>query len=202
MRAVPAFASLLLIGHCGLVLTSATAAVADLAKLPPAATRPVDFAKDIEPLLANSCYSCHGPRKQEAGLRLDSKADALRGGEEFGVKVLQPGKSAESVLVQAVAHVHPALKMPKKGERLTAEQVGLVRAWIDQGAVWPESAVASDKKSAKDHWAFQAPVRPKAPSASDKKWARTPIDNFILAKLDAEKLKPSPEADRVTLLRR
>ena len=202
MRAVPAFASLLLICHCGLVLTSATAAVADLAKLPPAATRPVDFAKDIEPLLANSCYSCHGPRKQEAGLRLDSKADALRGGEEFGVKVLQPGKSAESVLVQAVAHVHPALKMPKKGERLTAEQVGLVRAWIDQGAVWPESAVASDKKSAKDHWAFQAPVRPKAPSASDKKWARTPIDNFILAKLDAEKLKPSPEADRVTLLRR
>ncbi len=201
-RVVPAFASLLLIGHCGLVLTSATAAVADLAKLPPAATRPVDFAKDIEPLLANSCYSCHGPKKQEAGMRLDSKADALKGGEEFGTKVLQPGKSAESVLVQAVAHAHPDLKMPKKGDRLTAEQVGLVRAWIDQGAVWPESAVASGRKSAKDHWAFQAPVRPKVPSPSDKKWIATPVDNFILAKFDAEKLKPSPEADRVTLLRR
>ena len=201
-RVVPAFASLLLIGHVGLVFTAATAAVADLTKLPPAATRPVDFTKDIEPLLANSCFSCHGPKKQEAGMRLDSKADALKGGDEFGAKVLQPGKSAESILVQAVAHAHPDLKMPKKGERLTAEQVGLVRAWIDQGAVWPESAVASGKKNAKDHWAFQSPVRPKAPSASDKNWPRTPVDNFILAKLDTEKLKPSPEADRVTLLRR
>ena len=174
----------------------------DLSKLPPAATRPVDFAKDIEPLLAHNCHSCHGAKKQESALRLDSRADALKGGELFEGRAIVPGKSAESVLVQAVAHVHPDLKMPKKGDRLTAEQVGLVRAWIDQGAVWPESTVASGKKGAKDHWAFQAPVRPKIPSAADKKWVRTPVDNFILAKLDAEKLKPSAEADRVTLLRR
>ncbi len=226
-RAVPAFASLLLIGHCGLVLTPATAAVADLAQLPPAATRPVDFTRDIEPLLANSCYSCHGPKKQEAGLRLDSRADALKGGEEFGAKVLQPGKSGESVLVHAVAHVNPDLKMPKKGERLTAEQVGLVRAWIDQGAVWPESAVASGRKSAKDHWAFQAPVRPKVPAISKTVISKSvngnagpgrktdslttgslitdylsPIDAFVLARLEKEGLHLSPQADRVTLLRR
>jgi len=201
-RVAPAVASLLLLGNSCLQLSQSAAAEIDLSKLPPAATRPVDFAKDIEPLFANNCYSCHGPKKQEAGLRLDSKADALKGGEEFGAKVLQPGKSAESVLVHAVAHANPDLKMPKKGDRLTAEQVGLLRAWIDQGAVWPESAVAKDRKDPKEHWAFKTPTRPKVPAASDKKWVRTPVDNFILAKLDAEKLKPSAEADRVTLLRR
>ena len=101
MRVVPAFASLLLIGHCSLVPNPAAAAEADLAKLPPAATRPVDFAKDIEPLFANNCYSCHGAKKQESALRLDQKAGAMKGGDEFGAKAIQPGKSAESVLIQA-----------------------------------------------------------------------------------------------------
>ena len=194
----------MLVAWAGLSLAASlfpsVAAEADLANLPPAATRPVEFAKDIEPIFANNCYSCHGPKKQESGLRLDQKAGALKGGDDFGAKAIQPGNSAASVLVQAVAHVHPDLKMPKKGDRLTAEQVGLLRAWIDQGATWPESAVA--RKSGKDHWAFQAPVRPKVPVVSDRKWVRTPVDNFILAKLTAEKLKPSTEADKVTLLRR
>ena len=174
---------------------------AEAGKLPPAATRPVDFAKDIEPIFANNCYSCHGPKKRESALRLDVKAEALKGGDEYGAKAIVPGNGFESVLVQAVAHTHSDLKMPKKGERLTAEQVGLLRAWIDQGAVWPETAVAL-AKDPKNHWAFKAPVRPKTPAVKDRNWARSPVDNFILAKLEIEKLKPSPEADKITLLRR
>ncbi len=224
-RVVPAFVSLLLIAHCLFAPATLAAAAIDLAKLPPAATRPVDFVKDIEPLLANSCYSCHGPTKQESALRLDLKAEALKGGGEFESRTIIPGKSAESVLVQAVAHMHPDLKMPKKGDRLTADQVGLIRAWIDQGAIWPESAVASDKKSAKDHWAFKAPVRPKVPVISRSVISKSvagdptrktdslntgslitdhlsPIDAFVIARLEKEGLHLSPQADRVTLLRR
>ena len=190
-------ATLLLAGWAGM----ATAAV-DPSKLPPPAARTVDFAKDIQPILENNCWSCHGAKKQESSLRLDEKATALQGGESFGTNAIIPGRSAESVLIHAVAHAHPDLKMPMKGNRLSAEQVGLLRAWIDQGVSWPATAVASGRKDPKEHWAFQTPVRPKVAAARDKKWVRTPIDNFILAKLDAEGLKPSPEADRVTLLRR
>jgi hypothetical protein len=105
------------------------------------------------------------------------------------------------LLIQAVAGVKPDLVMPKKGERLTTEQVGLLRAWIDQGADWPESASVKlqDKRN---HWAFKAPVRPAVPAVKEKERARNPIDNFVLARLEKEKLKPSPEADRATLIRR
>ncbi len=178
------------------------AAELDLAKLPPPATRTVDFATDIQPLLAKNCHSCHGSGKQESAFRLDRRADALKGGELSAGRAIVPGKSAESILVQAIAQIHPDLKMPKKGDRLSPEQVGLVRAWIDQGAKWPESAVTSTGVDPAKHWAFKAPVRPAVPLVSDRKWTRTPIDHFILARLSTEKLKPSPEADRVTLLRR
>ena len=169
------------------------------ASLPPAARRPIDFAKDIQPIFAVHCYDCHGPNKQEAQFRLDAREIAFKGGE-LGPAII-PGKSAESLLIRAVAGVKPDLVMPKKGERLTAEQIGLLRAWIDQGANWPESASANvaDKRN---HWAFKTPVRPLVPALKNKKWARNPIDNFVLARLDKEKLKPSPEADRRTLIRR
>ena len=174
--------------------------------------------RDIQPLFAERCYSCHGPKKQESALRLDTKAGAMKGGEDHGDKAIIPGSSAESVLIQAVAHAHPELKMPKKGERLTSEQVGLVRAWIDQGANWPESAEVA-KNDGKDHWAFKSPVRPKVPLVNksavapraiadilvDGKLmaqARNPIDAFILQKLEREGLNLSPEADKITLLRR
>jgi mono/diheme cytochrome c family protein len=184
-----------------LLAGSLEAAEAEPGKLPPATTRLVDFAKDIQPIFANNCYSCHGPKRQESALRLDQKAGAFKGGDEFGAKAIVAGQSAGSLLIQAVAHTHPDLKMPKKGERLTAEQVGLLRAWIDQGAVWPESADVQ-RKDPKDHWAFKTPVKPRTPPVKDTKWPRTPIDNFILAKLEKEKLRPSPETDKVSLLRR
>src|SRR5438128_685492 len=98
----------------------------DATKLPPAATRPIDFARDIQPIIAEHCYQCHGPKKEEATLRLDLKERAFKGGESGPVII--PGKSAESLLIQAVSRLKEDLKMPKKGDPLTAEQIGLLRA--------------------------------------------------------------------------
>jgi mono/diheme cytochrome c family protein len=170
----------------------------DASRLPPPATRAVDFQKDIQPLLANHCYECHGPKKQQAELRWDTKESALKGGEHGPAIVL--GKSAESLMIHLVGGLREDLVMPQKGPRLTAEQVGLLRAWIDQGANWPDDTTkASDLR---DHWSFKAPGRPAVPAVKNSKWPRNPIDHFILARLEKEKLKPSPEANRATLIRR
>jgi mono/diheme cytochrome c family protein len=172
------------------------------AALPVAATRPIEFTKDVKPIFAKNCYSCHGAKKQESGLRLDEEATALKGGDSFGKSAIVPSKSAESVLIQAVAHSHSELKMPKKGNRLTDGQVGILRAWIDQGANWPAVSIAGEKEASKEHWAFKAPVRPALPAVKNSKWVRNPVDAFILAKLEKEKLKPSPPAEKAALLRR
>ena len=187
----------------GLVLPTAyqetaQAAAPDLTKLPPAADHKPDFVREIQPIFESRCYDCHGPKKHEAGLRLDQKPDALRGGES-GPAIL-PGKSADSLLVQAVAGLRDDLKrMPKKGDPLTTEQISLLRAWIDQGADWPESGPVKDPRR---HWAFHAPLRPPLPATQLAHWARTPVDAFILARLEKEHLPPAPEADKITLLRR
>ena len=104
-------------------------------ELPPPAKKKIDVGRDVEPILRERCQSCHGPDKQIAGLRLDDRADALKG-EKSGPAAI-PGDSAESKLIQSVAGVGKFLVMPIIGERLTAEQVGVPRAWIDQGAQWP-----------------------------------------------------------------
>src|SRR6266496_273113 len=178
----------------------AGAAEVDVSKLPPAASRKVDFVKDIQPILAKSCYECHGEKKQEAMLRWDAKEIALKGSERGPVIV--PGKSAQSVMIHLVAGLRGEDNlMPQKGERLAPEQIGLLRAWIDQGADWPDSASVKveDKRQ---HWAFKAPVRRPVPKVKNAGWVRNPIDNFVLARLDKEGLKPSPETDRATLCRR
>ncbi|HZV07178.1 MAG TPA: PSD1 and planctomycete cytochrome C domain-containing protein [Gemmataceae bacterium] len=161
-------------------------------RLPPVAARRVDFAKDVQPILAASCYSCHGEKKRKGDLRLDRKASALGGG------VIVPGKSADSLLIQRVAGLDPDTKMPPKGPGLNAEQVGILRAWIDQGAAWPDDADASTTR----HWAYQPLRDSPIPAIKDRNWIRTPIDAFVLAKLEAKGLTPSPPADRRTLLRR
>jgi len=178
----------------------ANAAEADASKLPPAATATVDFVKDIQPILAKNCYSCHGPDRQKAELRWDVKAIAFRNGEH-GPAIL-PGKSAESQMIQLVAGVNPDMVMPQKGDRLTSEQIGLLRAWIDQGAKWPDGLEPASYLAKRNHWAFKAPVRPALPEVRNKKWVRNAIDRFVLARLEKEKLHPSPEADRITLIRR
>jgi hypothetical protein len=175
------------------------AAKAATSQLPPAAARRVDFVADIQPILAERCYSCHGPEKQKADLRWDTKESVFRNGEHGPIIV--PGKSAESRVMKLVAGLDPDVIMPPKGEPLSAAQIGLLRAWIDQGAYWPDTA-AAEAGNKRNHWAFKAPVRPPVPAARPAKWPRNPIDNFVLARLDKEHLKPSPEADRVTLIRR
>ncbi len=175
---------------------TAHAATVDFAKLPPALPRPVDYVREVQPLLEANCYKCHGPSRTENGLRLDDRESALRGGE-IGPAVV-PGNSAESVLVQAVSHARDDLgRMPKKGDALTVDQVALLRAWIDQGAVWP---VAAKVNRAETHWAFQAPVRPPVPGGNRP--GQHPIDAFVGARLSSEKLAFAPETDRITLLRR
>ncbi len=155
-------------------LLCAGAAELDLSKLPPPASRKVDFVADIQPILAKSCYACHGPEKQKAELRWDVRSIALQGGEHG--PVILPGKSSESVVIHLVAGLKGDDKvMPQKGERLSSDQISLLRAWIDQGADLPDSASIkiADKRA---HWAFKAPVRPPLPEVRDQSRARTGIE--------------------------
>lgn len=169
--------------------------------LPPPVSRKVDFEKDVQPILSARCYSCHGPDKQKADLRWDVKEKAFKTGEHGPIIV--PGKSAASRVIKLVSSNDPDSVMPPRGDRLTVEQIGLLRGWIDQGAIWPATAAVARKASDKrNHWAFRPPVRPALPPVDKQKWARNPIDDFVRARLEKEKLPPSPEADRVTLIRR
>ena len=166
-------------------------------------TTRVDFEHEVRPILSKSCFGCHGPEKRKAGLRLDRKADALAGGDSG--PPFEPGQAAESLLIEYVSGADPDKIMPPDGDRLTSAEVDRLRRWIDQGADWPERAddpSASAASPGSDHWAFQAPVKPATPEVRDRAWVRDPIDAFILARLEAEGIAPSPEADRVTLIRR
>jgi hypothetical protein len=160
------------------------------------ATTTIDFAKHIQPLLAERCYSCHGADKQESGLRWDLKSSALKGG--LSGPAILPGDSANSRMIHLVAGLDPELVMPQKGPRLTPEQISLLRAWIDQGAVWPDGGVAKEE----EHWAFKPAKRHPVPRVDQPQRARNPIDSFILAKLKTQQLAPSPEAERRVLIRR
>jgi mono/diheme cytochrome c family protein len=174
---------------------------ADEATLPAAAGRTIEFAKDVMPIFHDRCFSCHGPDSQKNGFRLDVRDAALKGGESQ--KDILPGDSANSPLVRYVSGLVPDKIMPPKGDRLTTEQIGILRAWIDQGAVWPDQHAGIDKMEAgKNHWAFKAVQRPAPPAVKDATWAKNPIDNFIVAALENKGVKPSPEADRPTLARR
>jgi len=202
--AIPAGRPVLVAYWCGLVSLlglglGVAAPVESGGGLPSAATRGVDFAVDIQPLLAGRCYSCHGPEKQKGDLRWDDRASVLKGGENG--PVLVPGNSSASRVIRLIAGLEPDSIMPPRGERLDAAQIGLFRAWIDQGAKWPE-AVAGAAASKRDHWGFRAPVRPALPLVKHRDWPHNPIDRFILARLDKERFKPSPEAGRTTLIRR
>jgi hypothetical protein len=179
-------------------------AAIDIEKLPAAAAQTVEFVRDIQPILAASCYDCHGPDMQEAGLRLDVRKKAL-GGADSG-PVIVPRKSADSRLIHLVAGLDEETgRMPPEdmGEPLTKAQIALLRTWIDSGANWPDEASGEEGVPAgSDHWSFQPIERPAIPHVKKSTWPRNSIDAFILQKLEAEGIEPSPEADRVTLLRR
>ena len=165
-------------------------------KLPPAANKDVDFVRDVRPIFQRACFRCHGPDKQKSEFRLDVRQSALTGGESYAPNIV-PGKSADSPLVKMVAGIGD-VTMPPEGNRLSAEEVGLLRAWIDQGAKWPDEA-AGELKDKSDWWAFQ-PL-PQSGTKKEDGIARS-IDAFIHRKLDSVGLRPAPQADRRTLVRR
>lgn len=175
---------------------AATSCWAD--ELPPIAAGEVDFAKDIRPLFEKHCISCHGNEKQESGLRLDSREAAMLGGDSG--KSILPGNSSASRLIEYVSGVDPDHVMPPEGERLASSEVGLLRAWIESGATWPDSdstTIARNK-----HWAYQPIQIVSPPVVGSNPAVRNPIDQFIIAKLQPQGLVLSPEADRTKLIRR
>lgn len=157
----------------------------------------VDFARDVQPVLRARCYKCHGPRRHEGGLRLDVRSLAQRGGDSG--PVILPGNAAGSVLVERLRSSDADLRMPAEGDPLEPAQIKLFALWIDQGAVWPDEAAGSE---AAQHWSFQPCKQPQPPRVQEAAWVRNPIDNFVLAGLEAAGLAPGPEADRYTLVRR
>ncbi len=169
-------------------------------ELPPPAPRTVDYETDVRPIFAKSCLKCHGEKAAKGGLVLDQKADALAGGDNGPAIV--PGQSDGSRLIRYVAGVEDTVMPPENaGKPLTPEQIGILRAWIDQGAKWPDNLSRRGGPSS-SHWAFKPPVRPDLPKVKEATWVRNPIDAFVLARLEKEGLRPSAEADPATLLRR
>ena len=177
-----------------------------LSNAPPTAKKPgpVDFVRDIQPILRDNCFECHAGKTEKGGLNLGVKAKAFRGGDSTGAIVA--GKSDKSLLIQLVSGVDKDRVMPPKGKkRLSKQQIGLLRAWIDQGARWPDGADIVDPKwhRARRHWAFQRlqPVKPPAKQPRDN-WSKGPIDRFILKRIETAGLRPSQRADARTLVRR
>lgn len=182
-----------------MMLLVAAASMADRSQdpTPPPTPEQVEFFETrIRPVLAQNCFSCHGKSTQFAGLRMDSRAAILKGGDQ-GPSVV-PGDVAKSLLIHAVRQDGP-LKMPK-GRKLKASEIADLEKWIEMGAPWPaESAKA---KSSAKLWSLQPVRKPAIPTVANREWARNPIDFFVLQKLETAKLKPAPEADRRTLIRR
>lgn len=162
------------------------------------------FENEVRPLLTARCVKCHGPKKQESGLRLDGRDAALRGGD--GGPALVPGKPDESLLVKAVRH-EDDLQMPP-GVRLKDEQIAALTRWISRGAAWPDDAkgVAARRGGVtpedRAFWSFRPVVVQPAPAVRDREWLRTAVDPWVLAALEARGLKPVGPADRRTLIRR
>lgn len=162
-----------------------------------------DFARDVQPIFLARCSLCHGSEVQMGGLRLDKRQSLLNGGKS-GMPAIVPGKSAQSLLVRYISGLDPKLVMPPTGERLSARDVSLISQWIDQGAVWPDETQSSKPAhpAPADHWAFKRVQPQTIPPVKHSAWVRNPIDNFVLAKLEAKGWAPSPAADSRALLRR
>ncbi len=165
----------------------------------PQASAEVDFERDVQPILKHSCTGCHGAAQQLGGLRLDARSTTFSGGVS-GPSV-KPNHAVDSPLFIRVAGIGDQARMPMGGKPLPPGQVAILKRWIDEGAKWPEG-VGANVVEVKKHWSFIPPVRPALPTVSMPTWVKNPIDAFVLAKLDVEKLQPSGEADRITLLRR
>ncbi|RCS53912.1 DUF1553 domain-containing protein [Bremerella cremea] len=158
------------------------------------ADEPIDFNRQIRPILSDRCFHCHGPDDdhREAGFRLDQRESAIAEADSGSLPIV-PGNSAESELIQRVATTEASLQMPPASSHkppLTADEVDLLRRWIDQGADFQR------------HWSFVPPTRPELPPVKQADWVRNPIDRFVLAQIEQQNLTPAAEADKRTLIRR
>ncbi len=172
---------------------------------PPANPQGVEFfEKHVRPILTAKCQSCHGRKRQQGGLRLDSRAALLKGSDNG--PVVEPGQPEKSSLVRAIRY-DGDVQMPPKG-KLSDEAIAHLTDWIKMGAPWPDDVVKSDEHSRsvaevrRTHWSFQPVKKPPLPAVKNPAWVKTPIDAFVLAPLEAKGLTPSPMADRRTLIRR
>src|SRR5882672_2605084 len=172
------------------------------ADLTPAETQ--FFENKIRPILSDKCYKCHGTQaeKVRGSLLLDSKEGVLKGGETGPAIV--PGDPDKSLLIKAVRYTDPDLQMPPKGNKLGDEQISDLVTWVKVGAPDPRTATAAQLawKDTKTHWAWQKLTNPSVPEVKDASWPKTPVDNFILAKLEEKDLKFNLSADKQTLIRR
>ncbi|HVW37228.1 MAG TPA: DUF1549 domain-containing protein, partial [Pirellulales bacterium] len=182
------------------------------AEAAPSAEQIEFFEKQVRPVLVNRCQACHGAKKQEAGLRLDSREALLAGID--GSPVMTPGDPDKSRLVQVVRY-DGDVQMPPEG-KLPENELASLTTWIKLGAPWPGGSDALQDRGAnaprspaemfadarQSHWAFRPVTLPPLPAVQNMAWCATPIDAFILHELEAKGLAPSPKADRRTLLRR
>ena len=174
------------------ILAAAGLLIAGTTAGPRAVASDVDFNRDIRPILSRNCFDCHGPdsKQRKADLRLDIKAGAFA--DLGGHAAFVAGKPNESEALRRILSDDADEQMPPPttGKKPTAAQIELIRQWITQGAKWSE------------HWSYIPPTRPSVPKIRERERSRNAVDRFILARLEQENLKSSPEADRVTLLRR
>jgi hypothetical protein len=160
------------------------------------------FETNVRPVLSQSCFSCHGPKMQQAGLRLDSLAAALKGTDKNQPAIV-PGDPDRSPLIQALRY-DGAVKMPPQG-KLPDKAIAALTQWVKMGAPWPGASRQTAGGSAADpakHWAWQPVRKPALPSVKSAAWVKSPVDSFVLAKLEAKGLAPNRPADRRTLIRR
>jgi hypothetical protein len=195
----------LLLLSCALSVLAAVEVRADESARPksPSADDADFFETRVRPLLANNCFECHGEKKQEAGLRLDVRKAAMRGGDEG--PVIKPGSPESSKLIAAVGYAGD-IQMPPRG-KMPAEQIEILAAWVKRGAPWPEHAAVNEASNnaidiAKTHWAFQPVHEPPAPPVSQVDWIRGPVDAYVLARLEAVGIAPGNPADKRTIIRR
>ncbi len=167
------------------------------AEVPPASLSSVDFVKDVQPIFQTACLKCHGPLRQEGGYRLDIRDIALNGGASYAPNIV-PLDSAASPLVQFVLGKVDGMNMPAKGNRLSDEQIQVLRLWIDQGAKWPDSA--DTKLEEPMAWWSLQPLRNCSPP--NREDSKHPIDAFVRDKLDSKGLRPAPPAEPHVLIRR
>ncbi|MFH5806588.1 PSD1 and planctomycete cytochrome C domain-containing protein [Alienimonas sp. DA493] len=168
------------------------------------------FEREVRPLLAERCYSCHsaGAESLKAGLSVDSRAGLLAGGDSG--PALAPGDTEASLLIEAVRYESYAYDMPPSG-KLPDDEIAALERWVAMGAPWPEEAAPSAEAARPqfdlearraEHWAWQPVAAPEPPAVADEAWPRADLDRFVLAKLEAAGLAPAADADRETLLRR